>query len=176
VITPNGLGSGRRSELDCEVVRRNYLAELEPLRDEPAVTPYPPRMPSGEQALQGSGVRYSPQIMSPEARIPRRGLADYPQRQVLSAIWPSSNPEQLTKQYEAALAGMAGIGPGDEIEGMLAAQMVATHSAAMECYRRAMLDNQTFEGRRESLSQASKLTFSGSAVRRFIVVPHWCAY
>src|SRR5947207_13954561 len=95
--------------------------------------------------------------MSPEARIPRRGFADYPQRQVLSAIWPSSNPEQLTKQYEAALAGMAGIGPGDEIEGMLAAQMVATHSAAMECYRRAMLDNQTFEGRRESLSQASKL-------------------
>ena len=34
---------------------------------------------------------------------------------------------------------------------MLAAQLVATHNAAMECYRRAMLDNQTFEGRRENL-------------------------
>jgi hypothetical protein len=80
--------------------------------------------------------------------------------QVLSAIWPSSNPEQLTKQYEAALAAMMGIEPRDEIEGMLAAQMVATHSAAMECYRRAMLDNQTFEGRRENLNQANKLTRS----------------
>ena len=43
---------------------------------------------------------------------------------------------------------------------MLAAQMAATHNAAMECYRRSMLDNQTFEGRRESLNQANKLTRS----------------
>jgi hypothetical protein len=40
---------------------------------------------------------------------------------------------------------------------MLAAQMVATHSAAMECYRRAMFPEQTFEGRREALNQANKL-------------------
>jgi hypothetical protein len=53
-----------------------------------------------------------------------------------------------------------GIEPRDEIEGMLAAQMVATHNAAMECYRRAMLDNQTFEGRRENLNQANKLARS----------------
>ena len=31
------------------------------------------------------------------------------------------------------------IKPTDEIEGMLAAQMVAAHNATMECYRRAML-------------------------------------
>jgi len=55
---------------------------------------------------------------------------------------------------------MMGIGPRDEIEGMLAAQLVATHNAAMECYRRSMLDNQTFEGRRENLNQANKLTRS----------------
>jgi hypothetical protein len=30
----------------------------------------------------------------------------------------------------------------------------------MECYRRAMLDEQTFEGRRENLSQANKLSRS----------------
>jgi hypothetical protein len=41
---------------------------------------------------------------------------------------------------------------------MLAAQMVAAHSASMECYRRAMLKDQTFEGRKESLSQANKLS------------------
>src|SRR4051812_47248380 len=37
-----------------------------------------------------------------------------------------------------------GIGPRDVVEGMLAAQMVATHEAAMECLRRAALAEQTF--------------------------------
>jgi hypothetical protein len=41
---------------------------------------------------------------------------------------------------------------------MLAAHMLASHYAAMECYRRAMIGEQTFEGRRESLSQANKLS------------------
>ena len=41
---------------------------------------------------------------------------------------------------------------------MLAAQMVAAHNAAMECYRRAMLGEQTFEGRKENLTQANKLS------------------
>ena len=41
---------------------------------------------------------------------------------------------------------------------MLAAQMVAAHSATMECYRRAMNREQTFEGRRENLNQANKLS------------------
>ena len=41
---------------------------------------------------------------------------------------------------------------------MIAAQLLAAHNAAMECYRRAMLDEQTFEGRPENLSQANKLS------------------
>jgi hypothetical protein len=51
-----------------------------------------------------------------------------------------------------------GIGPKDELEGMMAAQLVAAHSAAMECYRRAMLGEQTLQGRSENLSQANKLS------------------
>jgi hypothetical protein len=51
-----------------------------------------------------------------------------------------------------------GIAPKDELEGMIAAQLLAAHNAAMECYRRAMLSEQTFEGRRENLSQANKLS------------------
>ena len=43
---------------------------------------------------------------------------------------------------------------------MIAAQLLAAHNAAMECYRRAMLGEQTFEGRRENLSQANKLSRS----------------
>ena len=41
---------------------------------------------------------------------------------------------------------------------MMAAQLLAAHNAAMECYRRAMLGEQTFEGRRETLNQANKLS------------------
>ena len=56
------------------------------------------------------------------------------------------------------VAGLVGIGPKDELEGMMAAQMIAANSAAMECYRRAMIGGQTFEGRRENLNQANKLS------------------
>ena len=41
---------------------------------------------------------------------------------------------------------------------MIAAQLIACHNASMECYRRAMIGEQTFEGRRENLSQANKLS------------------
>jgi hypothetical protein len=42
---------------------------------------------------------------------------------------------------------------------MMAAQLIAAHNAAMECYRRAMLgEQQSFEGRRENLAQANKLS------------------
>ncbi len=53
---------------------------------------------------------------------------------------------------------LIGIAPRDEFEGMIAGQLIAGHNAAMECYRRAMLGNQTFEGWRENLNQANKLS------------------
>jgi hypothetical protein len=47
---------------------------------------------------------------------------------------------------------------------MLAAQMVATHQTAMDCFRRAQLPNQTFEGRRMNLEFATKLMRSYTAL------------
>jgi hypothetical protein len=47
---------------------------------------------------------------------------------------------------------------------MLAAQLIASHCAAMECYRRAMLGEQTFEARHENLNQANKLSRSYAAL------------
>ena len=41
---------------------------------------------------------------------------------------------------------------------MIAAQLVACHNASMECYRRAALGDQTFEGKRENLNQANRLS------------------
>jgi hypothetical protein len=83
--------------------------------------------------------------------------------QVMSALWvKNSDAETVASQTSAAGAALVGIGPRDELEGMIAAQLLAAHSAAMECYRRGMLGEQTFEGRRENLAQANKLsrTFS----------------
>jgi hypothetical protein len=79
--------------------------------------------------------------------------------QTLRTLWVThSKDEARDRQYSATLAALVGIGPKDELEGMLAAQLVAAHNAAMECYRRAMFPEQTFEGRHENLNQANKLS------------------
>ncbi|WP_394729380.1 hypothetical protein [Altererythrobacter sp. GH1-8] len=57
-----------------------------------------------------------------------------------------------------ALQSMAGFKPRDEVERMLAAQMLAVHEASMECFRRAMVPEQTFEARDMNLKHAAKLT------------------
>ena len=77
--------------------------------------------------------------------------------QALETLW-LTNSHKEAQQYSATVAALVGIGPRDELEGMLAAQLLASHNAAMECYRRAMIGEQPFEGRRENLSQANKLS------------------
>jgi len=79
--------------------------------------------------------------------------------QTLTTLWLAhSKKETRDRQYSATFAALVGIGPKDEIEGMIAAQLLAAHNAAMECYRRAMIGEQTFAGWREGLSQANKLS------------------
>jgi hypothetical protein len=80
--------------------------------------------------------------------------------QVRRALWffPNDDAEAVKRGRHAVIDAMLAINPKDEFEGMIAAQLIACHNASMECYRRAMLREQTFEGRRESLSQASKLS------------------
>lgn len=79
--------------------------------------------------------------------------------QAIQTLWlKHSDEETRDQQYGATLFALIGVGPKDELEGMIAAQLLAAHNAAMECYRRAMLAEQTFEGRRESLNQANKLS------------------
>ena len=79
--------------------------------------------------------------------------------QTVRTLWlKHSDKEAREQQYDAIIDGLMGIGPRDELEGMIAAQMLAAHNAAMECYRRAMIGEQTLEARRENLSQANKLS------------------
>jgi hypothetical protein len=79
--------------------------------------------------------------------------------QTFQTLWLGhSDQDEQDRQYGATVAALIGIGPKDEIEGMIAAQLLAAHNAAMECDRRAMAKGQSFEGRHESLNQANKLS------------------
>jgi hypothetical protein len=79
--------------------------------------------------------------------------------QTIRTLWlKHSDEDSRGRQYSATVAALVGIGPKDEIEGMIAAQLLAAHHAAMECYRRAMHGEQTFAGRQENLNQANKLS------------------
>jgi hypothetical protein len=86
--------------------------------------------------------------------------------QVLNAAkYPrNATPEDKAKLYFSHLAFLTGVNPQDVIEGMMAAQLFASHAAAMECYRRAMIPDQSLEGRTANLVHAAKLTRANAAM------------
>ena len=66
---------------------------------------------------------------------------------------------QHEELFDVAIDGLANLvrmSPHDEIERMLAAQLVAAHTATMDSYRRSRTAN--LEHRRENLGHANKLT------------------
>jgi hypothetical protein len=78
--------------------------------------------------------------------------------QTVDALHAARTDEgDASNSTKAAIIGLVGVDPKDELEGMIAAQLLAGHNAAMECYRRAMLPDQSL-GRRENLTQANKLS------------------
>jgi hypothetical protein len=79
--------------------------------------------------------------------------------QVTSTLWLAhSDKDTQIERFVAAALPMIAAKPRDEFEGMLAAQMVAAHAAAMECYRRAMIPEPTFAGHDSNLRHAAKLS------------------
>ena len=72
--------------------------------------------------------------------------------------------DETEEEAQVRIVGMAGIGveafkPTDPVEAMFASQAVAMHLAAMECFRRAMLSQQTSD-------VASKLRRDGTNAAR----------
>ncbi len=65
--------------------------------------------------------------------------------------------DMLGRQGNNVLAMLNGIQPRDELEGMLAVQMIGVHNMAMESLRRAMIQDQTFEGRQTNVNYATKM-------------------
>jgi hypothetical protein len=77
---------------------------------------------------------------------------------ILSQWYGNVDAEEQATRRAAAVAMMKAFDPKDELEAMMGAQLLAAHSAAMECYRRAMIEQQTTEGRNANLAQANKLS------------------
>lgn len=79
--------------------------------------------------------------------------------QTVSSVAPLTWEENPTHAAcDAGLAGLTEIAPKDALEAMLAAQMIATHNAAMECLRRSNLKGQNLQARQINLSMANKLS------------------
>ncbi len=78
--------------------------------------------------------------------------------QTVNTIRADVDEGENERQFKAIASALCEINPNDPMEAMIAAQLLAGHNAAMECYRRAMAPNQTFEWRREHLTQANKLS------------------
>ena len=92
---------------------------------------------------------------------------------VINSLRPISDEAESDKAKTAAVQGLIGINPKDELKGMLAAQLVACHNASMECYRRAMLREQTFEGRQENLNRSEQALADVFSAARIPQSPPW---
>ena len=79
--------------------------------------------------------------------------------EIADLIWrPKSLPEtERNARLVRAIELYESLKPADGAESMLVAQMVGTHSAALECLRRAAIEEQTFVGRDMALKHAQKL-------------------
>lgn len=86
-------------------------------------------------------------------------------RQTAGALYADpAREEDRRGKAAAALAGLASIAPRSELEGMLGAQLVACHNAAMECFRRAAHPAVPEPARAENLAHAARLSRSYAAL------------
>jgi hypothetical protein len=65
--------------------------------------------------------------------------------------------DAATAAANKAMGILSGIQPRDELEGMLAAQMIGVHNMAMRTMGLAMLGGQTFEGKKSNVNYATKM-------------------
>ena len=104
-------------------------------------------------------VALDPAVLPAATGTQDRNLGILLVKQAVEALWIPASMSNADRQeaVNAAVAALKGLAPTDALEGMLATQMVAIHNGAMECLRRSQLENQTFEGRDQSLKHAAKL-------------------
>ncbi len=86
--------------------------------------------------------------------------------QTTRTLWffADSDLEEIRRERHAAVDALMGIKPGDELEGMIAAQLIACHNASMECYRRAMIPRPNLRGPAGSFEPSEQ------------ALPHLCGF
>lgn len=79
--------------------------------------------------------------------------------EIVDMLWlPASlSEDERNARIIRAIELYEGLKPDGSAEGMLAAQMVGTHSMALECLRRASIEGQGIESRDQNLKHAQKL-------------------
>jgi len=92
--------------------------------------------------------------------------------------------KEMEKYFNRAHAAIAGVDPKNEVEGMLAVQMVGAHNMAMELSRRAMHKQQCSEGVDVNVARATQFMkifleqvacmqkVKGRAAQQRVVVEH----
>ena len=105
------------------------------------------KLPGGNVISQG---RPPILTMNPPNGLKAMAGSDWPEfndvllKSTIAAV-ANTDPDALPQRVAAVSAALAAFKPVNEIEGMIAAQAVALHHAAMECLRRAMLPGQPSE-------------------------------
>ena len=123
----------------CEPVRHSEVASSALYRDWQTW--------AGERGEQpGTGKSFSAALERFHSKRRTARFNDVMMRRVAGTLWlKNAEGQDRERIIGAAFDAMAGFAPQDEVEGMMAAQAVALHNAAMECMRRAMLPDQPFE-------------------------------
>lgn len=80
-------------------------------------------------------------------------------KEIVGLLWlpPSLTADERNARVVRAVQLLESLAPSDGAEAMLAMQMVGTHSAAMECLRRAMLPDQMHHATNDYLREAQKM-------------------
>jgi hypothetical protein len=75
---------------------------------------------------------------------------------LVSAVPGGLDPDQRPDIIQALAHGQRALTPADPVEAMIAAQMIAANTAALDLYRRAWIPEQPFEVRTKYLALADK--------------------
>ena len=126
-----------------------------------------PRKIDGEQLLRPPG-DHMQDVAGSKNRLFNNALI----RAVADATWNFTTDAEAARldRIGGALAALKGFAPRDEVEGMMAAQAVAMHLAAMECARRAMLPDQPSDAahrlRKDAANMARAMVDMAEAIER----------
>jgi len=82
---------------------------------------------------------------------------EYLMEQILAVITPAGEGKKYERMNQV-MPLLQAIAPRDELEGMLAVQMIGVHAMGMEMMRRAMVSGQTVDGVSNNVNRVTKLS------------------